>query len=148
MRIETVIQKPGSQYWEGCLFMGGIVQPAGDSVKQWLTGILVCDIIGYMGRPKSQYGRKLSAMVSTQMLAHLLAIGYLNGHGHEYAASLRMLLRPALKAYIDGLGEKERKDFDEILRNVYLLALKEEPKDEDYIDPGEEIFRPPRGIKV
>lgn len=101
-----------------------------------------------MPRRKSQYGKKITAMVTTQMLADLMAIGYLHGHGSEYSGSLRMLLGPALKAYKDGLGERERKDYEEILRNVYTLILKEEPLPEDYVEPPEDIFKKPTGIKV
>lgn len=83
------------------------------------------------------------------MMANLMAIGFMNGHGHEYGASLRMLLGKGIREFKEGLGERDRKDYEEVLRNVYLIVLQEEPEPDDLVErPEEELFRKPHGVKV
>ena len=71
------------------------------------------------------------------MLADMMAISYLQGTGQEYGAPLRMLLGRAIKEYKEKLGERERKDYEGILKNVYVIILKEEPMPEDFVPPPE-----------
>ena len=54
----------------------------------------------------------------------LTAIGYMTGQGGEYASPARNFLAKQIKAFVEGLGPKERKEFDEILSNVELEVIK------------------------
>jgi hypothetical protein len=61
---------------------------------------------------------QLSVGVTLEMRQKLVAIGYAQGSGGEYAGAVRNLLADALDRYVSGLDARRRADFDSILLNV------------------------------
>jgi len=54
----------------------------------------------------------------------VIAMGYLSGQGGEYASVVRNLVKRGLRRWVESLGEKERKEYDEILANVRIQVTK------------------------
>lgn len=66
------------------------------------------------------YPEQLSYNVTDDIYHHLIAIGFLNGTGGEYAAPARLLLTQEAQEFINELDDKGRKDFAMILESVKI----------------------------
>jgi hypothetical protein len=87
-----------------------------------------------MGRHKSPipHTAQLTFYVKPETRAQLMAISYFMGKKDNYSFPARQLLEEGCEEYIKKLDPHKRKDFEEILGNVWIiLGNKTNPKNDD-----------------
>lgn len=62
--------------------------------------------------------------VELELKQNLVAAGYLTAHKGEYASASRNFLWREFRRWLSTLSEQERRDFEEILKNVKLTITK------------------------
>jgi len=73
-----------------------------------------------MPKKNADYPARLDLFVRPNTRLEVIAIAYQMGHKGKYAKACRPLLESAIKAYVDNLSPREKKDFDTILDNVMI----------------------------
>ena len=71
-----------------------------------------------MPKMRKDFPEQLSTSTTLEMKQKLTAIGYMMGAGGQYSAALRNLLADAIRRYIDGLDERKRAEYENILSNI------------------------------
>lgn len=73
-----------------------------------------------MPKKSKDFPDQLSFNVETETRLALMALGYLWGHGGEYAGPARAILGQGVRKTVAELPEDVRKQYDEILADVKL----------------------------
>jgi len=73
-----------------------------------------------MPKKTRDFPARIDFLATDEMRDQLVAISYLMGAGGEYSTPARNLLKRAIDNHMEGLSDKERTEFDEILANVRL----------------------------
>lgn len=81
-------------------------------------------IIPPMPKTHKEFPSTLNFGVDLRTKQVLTAIGYMTGQGGEYASPARNFIAKQISVFMDGLSEKERKEFNEILKNVEIQVTK------------------------
>lgn len=78
-----------------------------------------------MPKKRKDFPGQLSLNVADDLRVKLIALGYLQGSGGEYAAPARNILTEGVERVIRNMDEHQRARFDEILTNVRLIEAGE-----------------------
>ena len=73
-----------------------------------------------MPKKFKEFDARLDFLVPKKMKLDLISIAYMMGAGGEHSTPARNFLRRPIKAYIEGLSDKERGEFNQIRANVEI----------------------------
>jgi len=73
-----------------------------------------------MPKKNADYPARLDLFVKDETRILVIAIAYHMGKAGKYAKACRPLLEAGIKAYIDGLSARDKRDLDAIVGNVNI----------------------------
>lgn len=73
-----------------------------------------------MPKKNADYPARLDLFVRPETRREVISIAYHMGHKGVYAKSGRLLLEKAILDYVEGLSQREKREYDAIMQNVMI----------------------------
>lgn len=76
-----------------------------------------------MPKTAKEFPCTINLSTTLEIKQSLVAMGYLQGDGGKYASAARNCMTRGFRAWLAGLSDRERKEFDEILERVKIMVV-------------------------